>query len=136
LTEPSPYRPGHVGTFLERFRGPGIQHLALATNDIVSTMEVLRGRGIQFMSTRPGYYDQQRELIEELGLPLDDLARLGILVDADEEGSLLQVFTMPVVARPTLFLELIERRGASGFGVANIRWLAKAAEDAIGNAAR
>jgi 4-hydroxyphenylpyruvate dioxygenase len=136
LTEPSPHRPGHVGTFLEQFAGPGIQHLALATSDIVATMEALQGRGIEFMTTRAGYYEQQRELIEELDLPFDDLARLGILVDADDEGSLLQVFTNPVVERPTLFLELIERRGCTGFGVANIRWLAKSAEEAIGTPAR
>lgn len=131
ITEPSPYRPGHVGIFLDANSGPGIQHLALRTDDIVATVTEMAARGVEFMKTKPGYYRDHADRIAALGLDVEEVARLGILIDSDEEGSLLQVFTHPVVDRPTLFLELIERRGSRGFGAANIKWLASSAENTI-----
>jgi 4-hydroxyphenylpyruvate dioxygenase len=110
--------------------GPGVQHLALATDDIVSTVRSLTQRGVRFLDVPPEYYREARDRVGDVDESWDDLAQLGILVDRDEEGYLLQIFTEPVQDRPTVFYEVIQRHGAQGFGVGNFKALFEAIERA------
>lgn len=129
LTEPVIGRARHVERFLQAYAGPGVQHIAFLTEDIVASIRALRARGLTFMPTPQPYYDAlAARLGDRGGLDLEALADLGILVDQDDEGYLLQIFTEPVGDRPTLFFELIERHGSRGFGARNIQALAEAAE--------
>ena len=119
-----------IDEFLDFYGGPGAQHLALATNDILTTVDVLRSRGVQFLDTPDSYYTdpQLRARIGEVRVPIEELARRGILVDRDEDGYLLQIFTKPVGDRPTVFFEFIERHGSLGFGKGNFQALFEALE--------
>jgi 4-hydroxyphenylpyruvate dioxygenase len=119
-----------IDEFLDFYGGPGVQHLALATNDIVTTVDVLRSRGVQFLDTPDSYYTDPalRARIGEVRVPIEELARRGILVDRDEDGYLLQIFTKPVGDRPTVFFEFIERHGSLGFGKGNFQALFEALE--------
>jgi 4-hydroxyphenylpyruvate dioxygenase len=121
-------RRSQIEEYLDANRGAGVQHLALATDDIVGTVRALTARGIGFLDVPESYYQEVREHIGDVDESWDDLARCGILVDRDEEGYLLQIFTEPVQDRPTLFYEIIQRRGAQGFGVGNFRSLFAAVE--------
>ena len=121
-------RRSQVDEFLEFHGGPGVQHLALTTEDIVGTVARLRARGIEFLRTPDSYYDELPARIGEIDEPLAELRRHGILADRDEEGYLLQVFSRPLADRPTLFLEVIERHGATGFGQGNFKALFEAIE--------
>ncbi len=105
-----------------------MQHLALATDDIVATVDALRGRGMRFLDVPADYYDDVQRRLGGLDLRWDELRRLGILVDRDEDGHLLQIFTENVGDRPTLFLEIIQREGARGFGAGNFKSLFEAIE--------
>jgi 4-hydroxyphenylpyruvate dioxygenase len=119
-----------IDEFLDFYGGPGAQHLALATNDILTTVDVLRSRGVQFLDTPDSYYTdpQLRARIGEVRVPIGELARRGILVDRDEDGYLLQIFTKPIGDRPTVFFEFIERHGSLGFGKGNFQALFEALE--------
>jgi 4-hydroxyphenylpyruvate dioxygenase len=119
-----------IDEFLDFYGGPGAQHLALATNDIVTTVDVLRSRGVQFLDTPDSYYTdpELRARIGEVRVPIEELQRRGILVDRDEDGYLLQIFTKPVGDRPTVFFEFIERHGSLGFGKGNFQALFEALE--------
>jgi 4-hydroxyphenylpyruvate dioxygenase len=119
-----------IDEFLDFYGGPGAQHLALATNDIVTTVDVLRSRGVQFLDTPDSYYTdpELRARIGKVRVPIEELARRGILVDRDEDGYLLQIFTKPVGDRPTVFFEFIERHGSLGFGKGNFQALFEALE--------
>jgi len=119
-----------IDEFLDFYGGPGAQHLALATNDILTTVDVLRARGVQFLDTPDSYYTdpQLRARIGEVRVPIEELARRGILVDRDEDGYLLQIFTKPIGDRPTVFFEFIERHGSLGFGKGNFQALFEAIE--------
>jgi 4-hydroxyphenylpyruvate dioxygenase len=119
-----------IDEFLDFYGGPGAQHLALATNDILTTVDVLRSRGVQFLDTPDSYYTdpQLRARIGEVRVPIEELARRGILVDRDEDGYLLQIFTKPIGDRPTVFFEFIERHGSLGFGKGNFQALFEALE--------
>jgi 4-hydroxyphenylpyruvate dioxygenase len=121
-------RKSQIDEYLEFYGGPGAQHIALATRDIVKTVEQLTERGIQFLKTPETYYEEVPGRVGEIEEDLNDLARLGILVDRDDEGYLLQIFTKPVGDRPTLFFEVIERHGARGFGEGNFKALFEAIE--------
>jgi 4-hydroxyphenylpyruvate dioxygenase len=121
-------RRSQIDEFLQFNEGPGVQHIALATRDIVAAVDALEARGVRFVPIPDSYYDDLPERIPEVAGQLADLRRLGILVDHDDEGHLLQIFTAPFGDRPTLFLELIERRGARGFGNGNFRALFEALE--------
>ncbi|HEX7942781.1 MAG TPA: 4-hydroxyphenylpyruvate dioxygenase, partial [Gemmatimonadaceae bacterium] len=112
-------RKSQIDEYLEFYRGPGAQHLALATDDIISTVTMLRERGIEFLSTPTTYYQELQERVGRIDEPVDTLAELGILVDRDPDGYLLQIFTKPVEDRPTLFYEIIQRKGAKSFGAGN-----------------
>jgi len=121
-------RKSQIDEYLEFYGGPGAQHIAVATRDIVGTVEQLRARGVEFLMTPESYYDEVPERVGEIEEDLADLRRLGILVDRDDEGYLLQIFTKPVGDRPTMFFEVIERHGARGFGDGNFKALFEAIE--------
>jgi 4-hydroxyphenylpyruvate dioxygenase len=121
-------RKSQIDEYLEFYGGAGAQHIAVATRDIVKTVEEMTARGIQFLRTPETYYAEVPERIGEIEESLEDLARLGILVDRDDEGYLLQIFTKPIGDRPTMFLEVIERHGARGFGEGNFKALFEAIE--------
>jgi 4-hydroxyphenylpyruvate dioxygenase len=121
-------RKSQIDEYLEFYGGPGAQHIAVATRDIVGTVAALRERGVEFLMTPESYYDDVPERIGKIEEDLEDLRRLGILVDRDDEGYLLQIFTKPIGDRPTMFLEVIERHGARGFGDGNFKALFEAIE--------
>jgi 4-hydroxyphenylpyruvate dioxygenase len=130
INEPAPgRRRSQIDEYLDFYRGPGVQHLALETPDIVATVSELRRRGVEFLRVPDAYYDQVRERFADVpGVDVEALRALGILADRDDEGYLLQIFTKPVVDRPTLFFELIERQGSRGFGLGNFKALFEAIE--------
>jgi 4-hydroxyphenylpyruvate dioxygenase len=123
-------RRSQIDEFLDFYAGPGAQHVALATNDIVTAVDTLRARGVEFLDTPDSYYTDPhlRARIGEVRVPIEELQRRGILVDRDEDGYLLQIFTKPVGDRPTVFFEFIERHGSLGFGKGNFRALFEALE--------
>jgi 4-hydroxyphenylpyruvate dioxygenase len=121
-------RKSQIEEFLEYYGGPGAQHVALATTDIVRTITELRERGVRFLATPESYYEELPGRIGEIDEDLADLRKLGILADRDDEGYLLQIFTATLSDRPTMFLEVIERHGARGFGEGNFKALFQAIE--------
>ena len=121
-------RKSQIDEYLEFYGGPGAQHIAVATRDIVATVSEMRSRGIEFLTVPETYYDDVPERIGEIEESLEDLRRLGILVDRDDEGYMLQIFTKPIGDRPTMFYEVIERHGARGFGEGNFKALFEAIE--------
>ena len=131
LNEPAVARKrSQIDEYLEFYDGAGCQHLALATSDIVQAVDVMRAQGVEFLSTPDSYYDDPalRARIGEVRVPVEELKRRGILVDRDEDGYLLQIFTRPIGDRPTVFFELIERHGSLGFGKGNFKALFEAIE--------
>ena len=129
LNEPAEgRRKSQIDEFLEYYGGAGAQHIAVATRDIVGTVQDLQRRGIEFLQTPEAYYDDVPGRVGEIAEDVEDLRRLGILVDRDDEGYLLQIFTKPIGDRPTVFLEVIERHGARGFGDGNFKALFEAIE--------
>lgn len=121
-------RKSQIQEYVEAYDGPGVQHIAMATDDIVTTVQALRERGLRFMTVPPTYYREARERMAGMELPWAELERLHILVDRDEQGYLLQIFTETVMDRPTLFFEIIQRHGATGFGEGNFKALFEAIE--------
>ncbi|QRY44240.1 4-hydroxyphenylpyruvate dioxygenase [Mycolicibacterium boenickei] len=131
LNEPAAAkRKSQIDEYLEFYQGPGVQHLALATNDILRAVDELRQDGVQFLDIPDAYYEDPklRARIGEVRAPVEQLQRRGILVDRDEDGYLLQIFTKPLGDRPTLFFELIERHGSLGFGKGNFKALFESIE--------
>ncbi|MBW0118724.1 4-hydroxyphenylpyruvate dioxygenase [Pseudonocardia abyssalis] len=131
LNEPAIGRKrSQIDEYLEFYGGPGAQHLALATTDILRTVDALRERGVEFLSTPDSYYSDPalRARIGRVRVPVEELASRGILVDRDEDGYLLQIFTKPLGDRPTVFFEIIERHGSLGFGAGNFQALFEAIE--------
>ncbi len=131
LNEPAiAKRRSQIDEFLEFYDGPGAQHLALATNDILAAVDALRAEGVVFLTTPDSYYEdpELRARIGEVRVPIEELQKRGILVDRDEDGYLLQIFTKPLGDRPTVFFELIERHGSLGFGKGNFKALFEAIE--------
>lgn len=124
LIEPDPERrPGQIDDFLSWHAGAGVQHVAFGTDDIVTAVSTLADHGVRFLGTPPAYYDALEERVGHLDASLEDLRRLGILVDRDHWGQLMQIFTESMHIRRTLFLEIIDRRGALTFGSGNIKAL-------------
>src|SRR6202034_2790043 len=129
LNEPSPgKRKSQIDEYLEFYGGPGVQHLALACEDIVATVRGMRAAGVEFLDTPDSYYETLGEWVGDTRVPLGELRELKILADRDEDGYLLQIFTKPVQDRPTVFFELIERHGSQGFGKGNFKALFEAIE--------
>jgi 4-hydroxyphenylpyruvate dioxygenase len=129
LNEPADGRKkSQIQEYVETYDGPGVQHIALRTDDIVATVRALRARGVRFMSVPDSYYEDAQHRLAGVDLPWADLQELRILVDRDADGHLLQIFTETVTDRPTVFFEIIERRGARGFGEGNFKALFEAIE--------
>jgi 4-hydroxyphenylpyruvate dioxygenase len=123
-------RKSQIDEYLEFYEGAGCQHIALATNDILRTVDILRANGVEFLSAPDSYYDDPllRARIGEVRAPIEELKARSILVDRDEDGYLLQIFTKPIGDRPTVFYEFIERHGSLGFGKGNFKALFEAIE--------
>jgi len=121
-------KKSQIEEYLEFYEGEGVQHLALATHDIVKTVTELQNRGIEFLTVPTTYYDDLIDRVGHIDEDLEPLKKLGILVDRDDEGYLLQIFTKPVEDRPTLFFEIIQRKGAKSFGAGNFKALFEAIE--------
>ena len=117
-----------IDEYLEFYQGPGVQHIAIATDDIIATVKALKSRGVEFLMTPSSYYDELFARVGTIDEPVDALRELGILVDRDDEGYLLQLFSKPVQDRPTLFFEIIQRKGAKSFGKGNFKALFEAIE--------
>jgi 4-hydroxyphenylpyruvate dioxygenase len=131
LNEPAVARKkSQIDEYLEFYQGPGAQHIAVATNDIVASVDAMRAAGVEFLDTPDSYYDdpELRARIGQVRVPIEELKARKILVDRDEDGYLLQIFTKPVQDRPTVFFELIERHGSLGFGKGNFKALFEAIE--------
>jgi 4-hydroxyphenylpyruvate dioxygenase len=121
-------KKSQIDEYLEFYRGPGVQHLALATDDIIATVSALRDRGVEFLQAPGTYYDELQGRVGKIDEPIAKLQELGVLVDRDPDGYLLQIFSKPVQDRPTLFYEIIERKGARSFGKGNFKALFEAIE--------
>jgi len=121
-------KKSQIDEYLEFYGGPGVQHIALACDDIVATVRAMRAAGVSFLTTPGSYYDTLGDWAGETHIGVDVLRELGILADRDEDGYLLQIFTKPVQDRPTVFFELIERHGSEGFGKGNFKALFEAIE--------
>ncbi|MFC5860922.1 4-hydroxyphenylpyruvate dioxygenase [Acidicapsa dinghuensis] len=121
-------RKSQVEEYLDFFPGPGVQHIALATNDILHTVNRLHEQGVEFLRVPHTYYTELQGRVGNIDEPLEELEELGILVDRDDEGYMLQIFTRPVEDRPTLFFEIIQRRGSRSFGKGNFKALFEAIE--------
>ena len=121
-------KKSQIDEYLEFYKGPGVQHIAIATDDIIATVKALKSRGVEFLMTPSSYYDELESRVGKIDEPVDTLRELGILVDRDDEGYLLQLFSKPVQDRPTLFYEIIQRKGAKSFGKGNFKALFEAIE--------
>ncbi len=121
-------KKSQIEEYIEYYKGPGVQHIAVATNDIVKTVTAMRERGVEFLYVPENYYDNLLERVGEIDEDVEVLKKHGVLIDRDDEGYLLQLFTKPVVDRPTMFFEIIQRKGAQSFGKGNFKALFEAIE--------
>jgi 4-hydroxyphenylpyruvate dioxygenase len=129
INEPAKGRKkSQIDEYLEFYRGPGVQHMALSTDDIITTVTALRDRGVEFLTVPTTYYEELQARVGRIDEPLEELQELGILVDRDPDGYLLQIFSKPVQDRPTVFYEIIQRKGARSFGKGNFKALFEAIE--------
>jgi 4-hydroxyphenylpyruvate dioxygenase len=121
-------KKSQIEEYLDFYKGPGVQHIAVATDDIVATVTAMRQRGVEFLYVPETYYDDLLERVGAIDEDVETLKQHGILIDRDDEGYLLQLFSKPVVDRPTLFFEIIQRKGAQSFGKGNFKALFEAIE--------
>jgi 4-hydroxyphenylpyruvate dioxygenase len=121
-------RKSQIEEYLEYYNGPGVQHIAMATGDILATVRELRRRGIEFLRVPEAYYDIMPGRVGKIEEPMDEVRELGLLVDRDDEGYLVQTFSRPIQDRPTSFIEVIQRHGSRGFGKGNFKALFEALE--------
>ena len=121
-------KKSQIEEYIEFYRGAGVQHIAVATDDIIKTVSMLRNNGVDFLYVPDNYYDTVTERVGEIEEDLEELKRLNILIDRDDEGYLLQIFTKPIQDRPTLFFEIIQRKGAKSFGKGNFQALFESIE--------
>jgi 4-hydroxyphenylpyruvate dioxygenase len=121
-------KKSQIDEYLEFYHGAGVQHMALLTSDVIKTVTELQSRGVDFLKVPTTYYDQLEARVGKIDEDIADLKKLGILVDRDDEGYLLQIFTKPVEDRPTVFFEIIQRKGAKSFGKGNFKALFEAIE--------
>ncbi len=129
INEPADGRKkSQIEEYIQFYNGAGVQHMAMATNNIIHTVSNLRDRGIEFLTVPASYYDDVFDRVGEIDEELEPLKELGILIDRDDEGYLLQIFTKPVLDRPTMFIEIIQRKGAKSFGKGNFKALFEAIE--------
>jgi 4-hydroxyphenylpyruvate dioxygenase len=129
INEPaSGKKKSQIEEYLDFYRGPGVQHIAVATDDIITTVRQLKARGVEFLTIPKSYYETVLDRVGKIDEDIAPLAELGILVDRDDEGYLLQIFTRPIQDRPTMFIEIIQRHGAQGFGKGNFKALFESLE--------
>jgi len=129
INEPAPgKRKSQIDEYLDAYGGPGVQHIALQVKDVLYTVDRLQQNGLEFLRVPDAYYDVLRDRVGALEEPIEEIKRLGILVDRDQEGYLLQIFSKPVEDRPTVFYEIIQRKGSRGFGKGNFKALFEALE--------
>jgi 4-hydroxyphenylpyruvate dioxygenase len=121
-------RKSQIEEYLEFYHGPGVQHIAMATDDILATVSKLQDQGVGFLKVPHTYYTELEQRVGKIDEPIEELEHLGILVDRDDEGYMLQIFTRPVEDRPTLFYEIIQRKGSRSFGKGNFKALFEAIE--------
>jgi len=121
-------KKSQIEEYIDFYNGPGVQHLALATDDIVKTVRELQSRGVEFLTIPTNYYEDLTERVGPIDEDVKDLEELGVLVDVDDEGYLLQLFTKPLAVRPTMFIEVIQRKGAKSFGKGTFKALFEAIE--------
>jgi 4-hydroxyphenylpyruvate dioxygenase len=121
-------KKSQIEEYLDFYGGPGVQHVAIATNDIVNTVTELQNRGVEFLTVPPVYYETLLDRVGKIDEDIAPLQKLGILVDRDDEGYLLQIFTKPIQDRPTVFFEIIQRKGAQSFGKGNFKALFESIE--------
>lgn len=121
-------RKSQIEEYLDFYQGPGVQHIALATNDILDTVTKMQRQGVEFLTVPHSYYTELQQRVGKIDEPVEELEKLGILVDRDDEGYMLQIFTKPVEDRPTLFYEVIQRKGSRSFGKGNFKALFEAIE--------
>jgi 4-hydroxyphenylpyruvate dioxygenase len=121
-------KKSQIQEYIDFYNGPGVQHIAMSTKDIISTVKKLKSNGVQFLPTPKSYYEDLSNRIDDIQEDLDAIAELGILVDSDEKGYMLQIFTKPIQDRPTLFYEIIQRRGSNSFGKGNFKALFESIE--------
>ena len=121
-------KKSQIEEYLDYYRTPGVQHVAMVTDDIIATVGKMRAQGVEFIPAIPSYYEELEGRVGKIDEPIAEIAKLGILVDRDEDGYLLQIFTKNVQDRPTVFFEVIERKGARGFGEGNFKALFEAIE--------
>ena len=126
-------KKSQIEEYIDFYNGPGVQHIAVATDDIVATVSAMRDRGVEFLYVPDNYYDDLLERVGNIDEDVEILKQHGILIDRDDEGYLLQLFTKPVVDRPTMFFEIIQRKGAQSFGKGNFKALFEAIEREQGN---
>jgi len=129
INEPAVGRKkSQIEEYLDYYRGPGAQHIAMITGDIVKTVTRLKAQGVEFIPGLSSYYEELEDRVGKIDEPIEELAKLGILVDRDDDGYLLQIFSKNVQDRPTVFFEVIQRKGARGFGEGNFKALFEAIE--------
>lgn len=121
-------KKSQIEEYIEFYNGAGVQHMALATDNIIETVDSLKERGVEFLSVPSSYYEDVLDRVGTIDEELEPLRKLGILIDRDDEGYLLQIFTKPILDRPTLFFEIIQRKGAKSFGKGNFKALFEAIE--------
>ncbi len=121
-------RKSQIEEYLDFYHGPGVQHIAMATDNIIETVTKLHNQGVQFLRVPNAYYQELTDRVGKIDEPIEELGKLGILVDRDDEGYMLQIFTKPVEDRPTLFYEIIQRKGSRSFGKGNFKALFEAIE--------
>ena len=121
-------KKSQIQEFVDYYNGAGIQHVAMSTKDIIKTVKKLRSNGVEFLPTPQSYYDTLLDRVGDLKEDINLLSELGILVDSDENGYMLQIFTKPIQDRPTLFYEIIQRKGSNSFGKGNFKALFESIE--------
>jgi 4-hydroxyphenylpyruvate dioxygenase len=121
-------KKSQIEEYIEWYNGPGAQHIAIATGNIIESVKKLSAQGVEFLKIPSTYYEDLESRVGKINEPIDELAKLGILVDSDDDGYMLQIFTKPVEDRPTLFFEIIQRRGGRSFGKGNFKALFESIE--------
>ena len=121
-------KKSQIEEYIQFYNGAGVQHMAMSTDNIINTVTALRERGVEFLTVPSSYYEDVLDRVGEIDEDLAPLRELGILIDRDDEGYLLQIFTKPVLDRPTMFIEIIQRKGAKSFGKGNFKALFEAIE--------
>lgn len=121
-------KKSQIEEYIQFYEGQGVQHIAVATDNIIETVKQLKSRGVEFLQVPMSYYEEAQARIGKIDEDIQELSKLGILVDRDDEGYLLQLFTKPVEDRPTLFFEIIQRKGAQSFGKGNFKALFESIE--------